>query len=151
VTDEKIRFSLNFVFLATMNGVRARDLQAFYLKHAIQQQPLSDDYDWLISVLPPSHTEMYVAWGALWQYINPKSDLHFQTKRHGTVINSNLIWPQAGQWVYDSFEDPVKRVRVKATTEAGIYTELDNHQQEVIQALTEQIKKTKRTPKSHGG
>jgi len=141
IMDEKIRFSLNFIFLAVMSGVKSRDLQRFYLQYAIQKHPLPEEYEWLSSNLPPSHSEMYVAWNAVWQYINPKADLHFTTKRNGREILSNLIWPQAGQWVYDSFEDQVKRIRITATTEAEIYSELDSKQQEIIQALTDKIKK----------
>jgi len=36
VEDEKIRFSLSFIFLAVMSGVKSRDLQAFYLKYALR-------------------------------------------------------------------------------------------------------------------
>jgi len=92
-------------------------------------------------MLPPACGEMYVAWNAIWQYISPQADANFTTRRNKQQLNSNLIWPQAGQWVYDSFEDPVKRVRITATTEAGIYTELDNKQKEIIQALNNEIKK----------
>jgi len=141
--DDTIKFSLEWIFLAAMSGVRSRELQAFYIKHAVKKIPLPEEHEWLQSMLPPSSGNMFTSWDVVWQFINPQATQHFITKRGSKFIKSNLIWPQAGQWVYDSIESQVQRLRIPLTKEAEIHNQIVEQLEATIQSREKVIEKLK--------
>jgi hypothetical protein len=123
-----------------MSGVRSAELQAFYIKHAVKKIPLPEEHDWLRSMLPPSEGNMFTSWDVVWQFINPQASQHFVTKRGSEFKKSNLIWPQAGHWVYDSIESQVQRLRVSLTKESEAHMKLVEQLEQTISNREEVIK-----------
>jgi hypothetical protein len=125
-----------------MCGVQPFELQAFYIKHAVEGKPLTEDYNWLEKVftgtLMPS---MFVSWDVIWQYINPNADLMFETCQNGYIIKSNLIWPKAGRWEYESPNTRTRVLKARLTDEGEIYEQLRDKMELELQVLRQEVVK----------
>jgi hypothetical protein len=140
--EDRVAHSLNFVFCMAMCGVQPFELQAFYIKHAVEGKPLTEDYNWLEKVftgtLMPS---MFVSWDVIWQYINPNADLMFETCQNGYIIKSNLIWPKAGRWEYESPNTRTRVLKARLTDEGEIYEQLRDKMELELQVLRQEVVK----------
>nr|WBR81609.1 polyprotein [Rhizoctonia solani hypovirus 4] len=106
-----VKEALMFVVLASASGVTPQQLKSFYFRHWQNQIPLSDDYEWMDTLLKRQGRRSVIsapAWVTL-ETILGQDPVGWNTSRvRGSVQTDNLSWknllyPVAGQ--YHSFEE----------------------------------------------
>lgn len=152
--DKSITEALVFCTLATASGVSASNLESFYMTHWYNGIRLSDDYEWMDSLLkkqgrrtifsPPS-------WMVLEASIAAKPILWNTTGIMGSISHqdglqqADFLFPVAGNYLgfQESRASPVRRVldyEAKGNTIDTIAAERLNHAHDLIQRQAKEIR-----------
>jgi len=97
-----MKYSLNFVFLAAMSGVREDQMQKFYKTYAIEGKALPEEYDWLqlvLNTIPRTILKRFELWEAVDTHLARKPFMVNVRRPHGIVTEQwGLKYPIDNDW-----------------------------------------------------
>ncbi len=158
--ETHVREALVFAVLASVSGVTPARLEEFYSRHWQHQIPLSDDYEWMDTLMRRQGRRSAVsapAWVTVLSVLGQRPigwnthGIHSGERRSDGLVYGNMLYPVAG--VYLSYEE-MQRSQGKRTFTSqenraeDIAADIINRQSDVIDRLQRQIRalESKREP-----
>lgn len=164
-----VKEALNFLALASCSSVPAPRLNEFYMRHWVQQIPLSEDYEWMDSILTKSGRKTVISapawvtmesilaqnpigWNTTGMQVDDTRTQPISSSSH--LVWGNLLYPVAGRYL--SFQE----ARDSRGTRIRDYTSQENRaediaadiiakQRDAIDTMTRALNRLRQKPKDN--